>query len=263
MSFNPRTRTGCDIVSGGALLWNSRFNPRTRTGCDIFKLKNYENILVSIHAPARGATAIFPDQLLAILFQSTHPHGVRLQSAYNVEDIMRFNPRTRTGCDRLKEGVIGYTYVSIHAPARGATNDMCMFRQDCSVSIHAPARGATKKYINNFIFIIVSIHAPARGATGNTSLWDKFLQVSIHAPARGATILYLSLLRCCTVSIHAPARGATPSIAVDVVPYEFQSTHPHGVRRVCNNTACIQVVFQSTHPHGVRQSWDLPPQGFL
>ena len=241
MSFNPRTRTGCDIVSGGALLWNSRFNPRTRTGCDAWTFRNIFYGFVSIHAPARGATAIFPDQLLAILFQSTHPHGVRLQSAYNVEDIMRFNPRTRTGCDRLKEGVIGYTYVSIHAPARGATNDMCMFRQDCSVSIHAPARGAT----------------------GNTSLWDKFLQVSIHAPARGATILYLSLLRCCTVSIHAPARGATPSIAVDVVPYEFQSTHPHGVRRVCNNTACIQVVFQSTHPHGVRQSWDLPPQGFL
>jgi len=33
-SFNPRTRMGCDLLSGMCLSWRSCFNPRTRMGCD-------------------------------------------------------------------------------------------------------------------------------------------------------------------------------------------------------------------------------------
>jgi len=59
------------------------------------------------------------------LFQSTHPRGVRLG-------------------DRVK--FEGHTYVSIHAPARGATADAAAFFDKSYVSIHAPARGATSIY---------------------------------------------------------------------------------------------------------------------
>jgi len=76
---------------------------------------------VSIHAPAWGATFHHPHLKCLLLFQSTHPHGVRpytinigdwveaFQSThphgvrreffcYNV-NYQRFNPRTRMGCD--------------------------------------------------------------------------------------------------------------------------------------------------------------------
>ena len=55
------------------------FNPRTHTGCDCRKQ--------SIH-------------YLCHMFQSTHPHGVRLSTRSNFSwEPTCFNPRTHTGCD--------------------------------------------------------------------------------------------------------------------------------------------------------------------
>ena len=99
-SFNPRTRTGCDGRSAPARGESPCFNPRTRTGCDGSYKPRIQCLIVSIHAPARGAT--FPSRSLLSIptrFQSTHPHGVRRKREYKA-----------------------YTsFVSIHAPARGAT----------------------------------------------------------------------------------------------------------------------------------------------
>ena len=101
--FNPRTRTGCDAGFRPNIQSITGFNPRTRTGCD--KLKN---ILC----------------LSSCLFQSTHPHGVRLASGFPpyftnsvsihapargatslnsipTKTTFGFNPRTRTGCDQV------------------------------------------------------------------------------------------------------------------------------------------------------------------
>ena len=35
--------------------------------------------------------------------------------------------------------------------------------------------------------------------------------------------------------------------------FEFQSTHPHGVRRTNEEITAREALFQSTHPHGVRR----------
>ena len=78
-SFNPRTREGCDqnnrIVIDASVPFQSThprgvrrlpyneqfsqlgFNPRTREGCDLLQdLLTCELLIVSIHAPTRGAT---------------------------------------------------------------------------------------------------------------------------------------------------------------------------------------------------------------
>ena len=56
-------------------------------------------------------------------FQSTHPHGVRLDASINeTANSISFNPRTRTGCDYKGSNLLHDSAVSIHAPARGATN---------------------------------------------------------------------------------------------------------------------------------------------
>ena len=100
-----------------------------------------------------------------------------------------FNPRTREGCDLLYLSFPRFWSVSIHAPARGATQSLIgadhfkfcfnprtregcdvfqvnFFEQDLFVSIHAPARGATGVEVTAKLYYGVSIHAPARGATG-------------------------------------------------------------------------------------------------
>ena len=78
---------------------------------------------------------------------------------------LHFNPRSRERSDYAGWNAIEIFYISIHAPARGATTDDEIQEQWCSISIHAPARGATiKRQVNPSSFTI-SIHAPARGAT--------------------------------------------------------------------------------------------------
>ena len=56
LGFNPRTRMGCDFVCFGCRDISDSFNPRTRMGCDL------------LHPSFLGD---------CLLFQSTHPHGVR------------------------------------------------------------------------------------------------------------------------------------------------------------------------------------------
>ena len=59
----------------------------------------------------------------------------------------------------------GKELVSIHAPARGATQEEVIIANQFTVSIHAPARGATQVGCTYWQLDNVSIHAPARGAT--------------------------------------------------------------------------------------------------
>ena len=77
---------------------------------------------VSIHAPARGATDQEYLELTEDEFQSTRPRGAR---------------RIRNIFSAF------YWIVSIHAPARGATQISRKTGENADVSIHAPARGAT------------------------------------------------------------------------------------------------------------------------
>ena len=54
------------------------------------------------------------------------------------------------------------------------------------------------------------------------------------------------------VSIHAPAWGATFDKELDVFYIEFQSTPPHGGRRMPWFDTTTNILFQSTPPHGGR-----------
>ena len=199
-------------------------------------------VKVSIHAPARGATSSFNQwskyaksfnprtrtgcdrpvlikRPLMVVFQSTHPHGVRPLPERWAWTLTRcFNPRTRTGCDLGGRFLFGNKGVSIHAPARGATNQ--------------------SKY--SLIRVKVSIHAPARGATPWGITFPLGKAVSIHAPARGATLSQMcSFNRNAFQSTHPHGvrqytGKISPALAV------FQSTHPHGVR--LNNIQALNAI---------------------
>ena len=145
--------------------------------------------LISIHAPARGATA-FVDICLAILkfqstlprgerqperpnwkrqsgFQSTLPRGERPNTHLSASGTeIYFNPRSREGSDSVGCTVQSrHQRISIHAPARGATYHPFFSNSPFFNSIHARAWGATYNLYPENDSINISIHAPARGAT--------------------------------------------------------------------------------------------------
>ena len=100
--FNPRTHGGCDSSGHTSCCICTCFNPRTHGGCDSETKHAFYTIKVSIHAPTGGATTVkelFSD---SVLFQSTHPRGVRQG------DPIIFYP----------------CIVSIYAPTGGATAPM-------------------------------------------------------------------------------------------------------------------------------------------
>ena len=124
---------------------------------------------VSIHAPARGATRSNSDGARYITaFQSTRPRGARLTTPEKRRRADTFQS-TRPRGARRDDGRTGKSIfcVSIHAPARGATQEIILTFNNAGVSIHAPARGATKAAGISTLAEMVSIHAPARGATSS------------------------------------------------------------------------------------------------
>ena len=164
--FNPRSRTGSDEYFFLAILINNCFNPRSRTGSDLLlsaqreRCCEFQSTLphgerrvppragateaVSIHAPARGATAA------CLLCCGSTPVSIHAPA------------RGATLCTRRR---FFSSPVSIHAPARGATRPQERKGSGHDVSIHAPARGATLVARGAVEDTQVSIHAPARGAT--------------------------------------------------------------------------------------------------
>ena len=98
------------------------FNPRSREGSDYNDMVVKNLGLISIHAPAKGATCILTLLLLANEFQSTLPR------------------RERPYCSNK---TLIYYRISIHAPAKGATTATNNFPPKSKISIHAPAKGAT------------------------------------------------------------------------------------------------------------------------
>ena len=163
------------------------FNPRTHEGCDLNQDNTYNMYNVSIHAPTRGATLTRCSLILQILFQSTHPRGVRLISTVSIRLLECFNPRTHEGCDLATYGLSLCPHVSIHAPTRGATVMQGRAALMTGVSIHAPTRGATFRTVPDVTFIKFQSTHP-RGVRLPITLFLCFdTIVSIHAPTRGAT----------------------------------------------------------------------------
>ena len=77
IGFNPRAREGRDVFAWRLKRFPARFNPRAREGRDAERKLFLRNLVVSIHAPARGATFLQPCAAAGAVFQSTRPRGAR------------------------------------------------------------------------------------------------------------------------------------------------------------------------------------------
>ena len=98
--FNPRSRKGSDKYGFINHIGICHFNPRSRKGSD--KDGHYaasEKTMISIHAPAKGATLKVTAYLRNTAFQSTLPQRERPQRLSSVPQEDNFNPRSRKGSD--------------------------------------------------------------------------------------------------------------------------------------------------------------------
>jgi len=138
------------------------------------------------------------------------------------------------GGDRLRKwkGRVAW-YVSIHAPAWGATDLGTKHEADDVVSIHAPAWGATAQDAGEHDNAVVSIHAPAWGATDGETPLNQKGYVSIHAPAWGATSYCNRRPERPSCFNPRPRMGGDDILAANIqYAIMFQSTPPHGGRHM-------------------------------
>ena len=196
--FNPRSREGSDsallisldaiptfqstlprrerLVLPASLLRTLYFNPRSREGSDTA-------------APKSLSTSV--------LFQSTLPRRERRKVDPNGPDDLTFQstlPRRERHADL---GVL-----SIHQ----------------GISIHAPAKGATQFLQIRQLAACISIHAPAKGATGKPGPGDNDGDISIHAPAKGATCLSCDMCSTCRGFQSTLPRRERPFVTSCIIP---------------------------------------------
>ena len=165
------------------------------------------------------------------MFQSTRPQGARHRDTRPFPTRPCFNPRARKGRDPLRPTNSPNNAVSIHAPARGATeislddvypDEFQSTRPQGARPALAAKRAAGSKCFNPRArkgrdqggrrgreAHGVSIHAPARGATCPRKLADALHEFQSTRPQGARLAQELRHYAVYGVSIHAPARGAT------------------------------------------------------
>ena len=170
--FNPRTRTGCDTQNAENLAKTYQFQSTHPHGVRLrivdIRLKDMH---VSIHAPARGAT------------QEHHHH--------TTEDL-RFNPRTRTGCDGAqprRDRASGFQSTHPHGVRRHHVE-----QRPSVLRFNPRTRTGCDQDMNEGRDQLAGFNPRTRtgcDAIGRP-LGKRGRAVSIHAPARGATLFVYS-----------------------------------------------------------------------
>ena len=120
-NFNPRSREGSDWTVGECTVTKKNFNPRSREGSDGLYNTLDGSLSISIHAPAKGATFLISNISNSPIFQSTLPRRERLDTPACAPYFSNFNPRSREGSDSRQVSHLLVLQISIHAPAKGAT----------------------------------------------------------------------------------------------------------------------------------------------
>ncbi len=233
--------------------------------------------IISIHAPAWGATEIKAGRILQQEFQSTHPHGVRPHpggvrlelpvfqsthphgvrpgavSATNTP-VSNFNPRTRMGCDYSSTNSRPLTrqFQSTH-PHGVRLHFQSLPVSVQLISIHAPAWGATYHidYLLSTLFYFnprTRMGCDTKYATVTGSSWDFNPRTRMGCDH--------TLQRPWYVRMDFNPRTR---MGCDLMPRLAATAKSHfnpRTRMGCDISPAVskasEVVFQSTHPHGVR-----------
>ena len=123
--------------------------------------------------------------------------------------------------------------VSIHAPARGATETAVVISLTTAVSIHAPARGATagrQAHIRGYKFQSTLPHGERPPRASSSPAAEEFQSTLPHGERREPRFAVIGILSFNPRSrTGSDGRNTTRTTSIS----SFQSTLPHGERRCC------------------------------
>ena len=254
--FNPRPRAGGDEACWSPETGRTGFNPRPRAGGDFDDYELYYDDVVSIHAPARGATKSGGEYGSRYVV-SIHAPARGATRAQGCNDCHHcFNPRPRAGGDAIEQDFHLPIPVSIHAPARGATPPASTTPTTCKRVFQStpPRGGRLVTYVPAAPTWVFQSTPPRGGRPTWRAMQDRLPCFNPRPRAGGDFIMrdatYLKSRssfnprpraggdprnrsngqRQIAVSIHAPARGATPYAPHVAYANGFQSTPPRGGR---------------------------------
>ena len=211
------------------------FNSRTREGCDVSFLRSeYRRPVFQFTHPggvrrARGVLLC----LACVQFQFTHPGGVRhldtrlirSQGTFQFTHPGGVRRYTKLSDDRVKR------FQFTHPGGVRRTSALAIVHA-IDVSIHAPGRGATRQVCLCLALFVFQFTHP--GGVRHDSLYVRYsvAEFQFTHPGGVRPEYVLEAHRPCCVSIHAPGRGATGELACRVwSELQFQFTHPGGVRQ--------------------------------
>ena len=177
--------------------------------------------MISIHAPARGAT---PDQRRGRDhhedFNPRPREGGDTKTGSCAGNPADFNPRPREGGERRRVRIPqALCDISIHAPREGG--DVSALNKKPTIALFQstpPARGATKKAHYHVLWRYISIHAPREGGDASARAEARRECISIHAPREGGDTPKLSPTDLGVYFNPRPPRGGRPAIVVQTSP---------------------------------------------
>ena len=179
---------------GATRLWRTQtgmtvcFNPRTHMGCDTVGLY-----------PAKSPS----------LFQSTHPHGVRLIVFNQFSLYKGFNPRTHMGCDPknsqhdvLQKRFNPRTHMGCDESIFALSCKYCCFNPRTHMGCDALMLIRVLLYLQ---FQSTHPHGVRQSSNRLEDRFNRFQSTHPHGVRQGAR----ATLSPSSVSIHAPTWGAT------------------------------------------------------
>ena len=193
----------------------------------------FDDTLISIHAPTRGATT-----------SPSHRAALRPD----------FNPRSHERSDNINFHFVYVIYISIHAPTRGATKQKAHCHGAALFQSTLPREERRSFRLNYFRQRYFNPRSHERSdLCAGLSLY-LCTRISIHAPTRGATKSVDSGDMMSEISIHAPTRGATfvAHIRIRILMYFNPRSHERSDNNKYNNLTNSRL-FQSTLPREERQ----------
>ena len=216
------------------MLFMRYFNPRSREGSDPTAVFLLHFPSISIHAPARGATA-----------------GITATQNLSQD----FNPRSREGSDTVcSPFVISSQYFNPRSREGSDLPSWCIWSMASIISIHAPARGATPP---GYTECTTTGNFNPRSREGSDDLPDRqpAERDDFNPRSREGSDVIQFVLQAEFIKFQStlPRGERLPLDSVCFKYLLFQSTLPRGERQKLQYISTRTIaIFQSTLPRGER-----------
>ena len=212
--FNPRSREGSDSAARRgtrcARLFQSTLPRRERPE---LRARSIGAFIISIHAPAKGATVVYGLLISGVLhFNPRSREGSDCCAFACCAISSDFNPRSREGSDAcaLEIGCVGMTFQS------------------------TLPRRERRGYAGQFIALDNHFNPRSREGSDQGTQGPQGPQgISIHAPAKGATVKVPAPITLCEFQSTLPRRERLFAFCHSAPSFLFQSTLPRRERQ-CN-----------------------------